>query len=782
MSGNGKKRPPLVADRRYPKKTAARQPRATKPKAPSSEHKAATATSPSGGRARSSQPKPKAAQAAARRRAGGGRRRNFLVSALIGLLRWSTVLLWRLIWRGAAVTAIIVGLAVMYTYTTLPPMNDLLDARVRGSVTLLDRNGEVFAWRGEQFGGQITADTVSPHLKNAIIATEDRRFYQHFGISPRGIASAIRINLEAGRGPLSGNGGSTITQQTAKLLCIGVKFDPAKWESEAAYEADCRESSLWRKAKEAVYALAMEAKYSKDEILTIYLNRAYLGAGTRGFEAASQRYFGKSANQVSPAEAAMLAGLLKAPSKYAPTSNLQRSRDRANLIIGLMEEQGYLTPQEAEEARTNPAELSEAAEARAGGYFADWVMESGPSFFTRATTEDVIIRTTFDPKIQTAAEEALQKVIEERLGEDSEVQAAIVVMSADGAVRAMVGGRKLKGVAGQFNRAIQARRQTGSAFKPFVYAAALDLGYRYDDVVMDAPITIDIPGSGPWSPKNYTGKFKGPVTLTYAMKYSLNTPAVRVTETVGRDAVRQVATGFGLNPEFLADGPAIALGASESTLLEMTSAYAGILNGGSSVRPYGLLELRIQGDEEPLMGQAGGIGERVVTTNTTRQLIYMMNQVVEGGTAKRAQLPGREVAAKTGTTQGARDAWFLGFTADYVAGVWMGNDDNSPTANRLTGGSLPAEIWRETMLKVHEGLPPKPLPMIRPAEPPVVRLTAEQAAALEAGGEEFGILTNEQLAMLFAPPEETSQRRRGGNVAEQILQDVLGGIFGQRNR
>ena len=417
-------------------------------------------------------------------------------------------LVWGIGWRVTAlVTIAIVGAVLFYT-ATLPPMNTLLDGRTRGSVTLLDRNGAVFAWRGEQFGGQITTETVSPHLKNAIIATEDKRFYSHFGISPRGIASAIRINLSEGRGPLSGHGGSTITQQTAKLLCLGTEFDPSAGMTETEFEADCRRTTLARKIKEALYSMALEVRYSKDEILTIYLNRAYLGAGARGFEAAAQRYFGISANEVLPEEAAMLAGLLVAPTRYAPTANLHRSQDRANVILGLMEDQGYLTSSEAAEAKANPAKLSEAAEARAGGYFADWVMDLGPGFLTDSTTEDVVVRTTFDQGIQTAAETALQVVFDTKVKKGSEAQAAIVVMSADGAVRAMVGGRKLRGVAGQFNRAIQAKRQTGSAFKPFVYAAALDLGYSPNTTVTDEPTCWDVPGSGRWCPENYDNKFQ----------------------------------------------------------------------------------------------------------------------------------------------------------------------------------------------------------------------------------------------------------------------------------
>ena len=345
--------------------------------------------------------------------------------------------------------------------------------------------------------------------------------------------------------------------------------------------------------------MAMELRYSKDDILTIYLNRAYLGAGTRGFEAAAQRYFGRSANELLPSEAAMLAGLLVAPSRYAPTANLQRSQDRAQVIIGLMEEQGFLSTVQANDARQNPARLSAAAEARAGGYFADWVMDSGPAFLTDETTEDVVIRTTFDQNIQNSAEEALQWVFENKVREGSEAQAAIVVMSADGAVRAMVGGRKFKGVAGQFNRAIQAKRQTGSAFKPFVYGAALDLGYSPNATVADEPTCWDVPGSGRWCPTNWDNKFRGTITMTDALRMSLNIPTVKIFEAVGREAVVNIASDFGIESD-LATGPALALGTSESTLLEMTGAYAGILNGGSSVEPYGLIELTLKGDSDPL--------------------------------------------------------------------------------------------------------------------------------------------------------------------------------------
>ncbi len=633
--------------------------------------------------------KPKAAKT--KRKSGASKPRG-------GVFGWLLRAFGRLMWWGfsrlAVVGLLVLGSAVAYYYLQLPPVGKLMDARENGSVTMLDYKGDVFAWRGDQFGGLVTAETVSPHLRNAVVATEDKRYFRHFGISPRGILGAIRINLSEGRGPFEGNGGSTITQQVAKRV----------------YFSDL--PGLQRKLKEVPMSIAMELKYSKNEILTIYLNRAYLGAGTFGFQAASERYFGKSARAVNPAEAAMLAGLLKAPSTYAPTRDLGRAQDRANLIIGLMEDQGYLTAEEARNARTNPARLSETAEKRAGGYFADWIMESAPDFLIKDTTEDVLIRTTFDERIQRAAEQALAQVFETRVKEGSNAEAAIVVMSADGAVRAMVGGRKTQ-IAGSFNRATQALRQTGSSFKPFVYAAALESGYRYDTIVEDAPITIDVPGSGPYSPKNYSREFLGPITLTEALSKSINTVAVRVSEAIGRERVRAVAQDFGINNE-VAAGPALALGASESTLLEMTGAYSGILNRGRASIPYGVTEITLQGDDTPLLGKTGGAGNRVINEFAAEQLVYMMHQVVETGTGRRANLGSRQAAGKTGTTQGGRDAWFVGFTADYVAGVWMGYDDNSKLSG-VTGGGLPAEIWRETMLKVHEGLPEKPLPMSIPA-------------------------------------------------------------------
>lgn len=712
MSNSGRKSGRLVADQRYPRKPSA----------------------------------PKKRKSAPKRRAKVARKRNPIVAFFLGITRWVFRLIFRSVVIVSVVLGLIIGVAVMYMHQSLPEVTTLLDGRARGSVTMLDRDGQVFSLRGDQFGGVVTANSVSTHLKNAVIATEDKRFYRHFGVSPRGVASAVRINMREGRGPLSGHGGSTITQQTAKLLCLGVSYDPTQWKSEADYVKDCRRSSMQRKIKEAIFAMAMEVKYSKDEILSIYLNRAYMGAGAHGAEAAAQRYFGKHSAALTPAEGAMLAGLLTAPSRMAPTANLQRSQNRAATVLRMMNEQGYLSDRDTAYYQQNPAQLSSKAKTLKGGYFGDWVMRSGPEFFTRDTTEDVVIATTLDQRLQKATAQAVTKIFDEKVRKGSKAQVAVVVMSADGAVRAMVGGRDT-GASGVFNRATQAVRQTGSAFKPFVYATALELGYGPLDTVMDEPYCLNIPGSGEWCPKNYTKSFKGRVTLTEALQESLNIPAVKVSESVGRGLVMKVAREFGLYRD-LRDTPSLALGASEATLLEMTGAYAGILNGGSAVTPYGLKELRLRGEAEPLMGSGGGIGERVIQPKAARELVWMMEKVVSQGTGRRAALSDRPAAGKTGTSQEARDAWFVGFTADYITGVWMGYDDNTPLKG-VTGGGLPAEIWHEVMSRIHQGMPARELPMEAPAY-----------VAPAAPEPDYDALREEQ---------------KRDTVLEQILNDLLGG-------
>ncbi|MDG1972107.1 MAG: transglycosylase domain-containing protein [Paracoccaceae bacterium] len=591
----------------------------------------------------------------------------------------------RLGFRIAAFVALIIGVATTYYYVSLPNVDELFDARAKGSVTMVDRRGEVFAWRGDQFGGEVRPGNVSPFLTKAIMAAEDRRFYSHFGIDPRGLARAMVANARAGRFV---QGGSTLTQQVAKNVFL------------------TSERTIERKLKEVPVALALELKYTKDEILAIYLNRVYLGAGATGFEAAAQRYFSKSAREVSLPEAAMLAGLLKAPSRFSPTSNMGRAQGRASVIINAMRETGVITELEAEKALKQPATLSREASRRTGAHFADWVMENGPGFLVQSTTEDVRIQTTFDARVQSMTEAALKHVFDTKVRKGSPAEAAIVVMNHQGQVRAIVGGRDPR--ANTFNRATQALRQTGSAFKPIVYAAAMEAGMNPNDTIEDRPLTMTIPGSGKWSPKNYSGKYEGAVTLSEALAKSINTVAVRLSEKTGRERVRSLASNLGISSE-IANGPAVALGVSEATLIEMTAAYAAFTNGGHLAIPTGIREITIRGDEAPVMtASQTANGAKVISENSAAKLTSMMRRVITSGTGRRADLGKIPAAGKTGTTQAARDAWFIGFTGHYVVGVWMGKDDNAPLIG-VTGGGLPAEIWKEVMVRLHNGLSIRPL-------------------------------------------------------------------------
>ncbi|MEM7211011.1 MAG: transglycosylase domain-containing protein [Pseudomonadota bacterium] len=651
---------------------------------------------------------------------GKSRKSNPKAPGLIGrFVRGVFRLVFGFLWRITAVVAFVVLGAAGFFYAQLPPYEQLFDGRGVGSVTLTDVNGNIFAWRGEQYGGDLSVHQVSPHLVNAVIAAEDKRYHSHIGLDPRGIARAMYVNIQ--RGALV-QGGSTLTQQVAKNVFLNA------------------ERSLERKIKEVPMALALEAKYTKDEILSIYLNRVYLGAGTYGFEAAAQRYFGKSARAVTPAEAAMLAGLLRAPSRYAPTNDIALAQGRANVIARLMFEQGYISEIQMLEIRANPAVLSKAAAARAGGAFADWVMERGGEdrFLELLKAADVEIETTFDPGIQRAAETALSEIFKNKVREGSKAQAAIVVMSYDGSVRAIVGGRE-KGPA-RFNRATQALRQPGSAFKPIVYAAGLEAGLNPLQIMQDERINI-----GGWSPSNYNNRFTGSVSLKTALAKSINTVAVKVSERAGRENVRELAQRMGLTDK-IAPGPAVALGTSEARLVEMTGVYATIANQGRLARPHGVAAIRLRGDPVPIDRGSGVPGPQVISVETAGLLTNMMQEVVTSGTGGRARLEGWQVAGKTGTTQKARDAWFIGYTADYVTGVWMGYDDNSPLTG-VTGGGLPAEIWGEVMRRVQQGRTPRPLNSIEPQVPTVVARIPDSTP--------------------------TTPEPRGDTLIERIFQDVV---------
>jgi len=592
----------------------------------------------------------------------------------------------------SVIVSVILFIAVVNYVNKLPPIEELLDDRKRGSVTLLDRNNEVFAWRGNQFGGILKSNVLNPVLHDAIISVEDRTFYSHYGVSLRGILGAIRINLREGRGPFSGHGGSTITQQVAKILCL--------LQGDINTQKHCRRSTISRKLLEIPFALALEYAYSKKDILSIYINRVYLGSGAYGFEAASERYFNKSSSELSIGEAALLAGLLKAPTRYSPINNKDLSQSRALTVLKIMRDQKQISVTDFEKAVKSLPIIQENNINEIGSYYADWVMQDAPQEITTQSKEDIIIRTYFDPKIQKAVDNTILSFLETEIMSDSKAQIAIVVMSADGHVRAMSGGRPSEKIPGQFNRAYQAKRQPGSAFKPFVYGAALDIGISPNTILTDEPVTIMFGENNykEYSPKNYDNKYLGPVTIEEAFSKSLNTVAVKVGTQIGINRVKTLARELGIET-FIPSEPSIALGSSEVNLLELTTAYAGILNNGTKVYAKGWRDLSVKKSNEIIIKEGSERGFRVFSKLAAQTLKYLMFSSVETGTGKNASVKNWQIAGKTGTSQSFRDAWFVGFSTNYVIGVWMGNDDNRPLKN-VSGGGLPAKIFSKIMTKI----------------------------------------------------------------------------------
>jgi penicillin-binding protein 1A len=612
----------------------------------------------------------------------------------VNLIKWLRKFIFWITFRLTLVFSAISLSIVIYFYNIIPPFENLLDGREKGSVTLLDRHGKVFAWRGEQFERSLRSNTASKYLTDAIISAEDRRFYNHFGVSLTGILGAIRINLREGRRPFQGHGGSTITQQVAKLLCL---------MQDGKSEANCRQASITRKILEIPFALALELKFTKPQILSLYMNRVYLGASSTGFEAAAQRYFGKSARDVNLSESAMLAALLTAPSRYAPTNNLSLAQNRAKLVINLMRKQNYISSDQAIIAISNPATLSKNAGQRIGAHFADWVMLDAPKVLTVATTEDIVIKTTFDPVIQNHVDRSVLNVFQTSVRAKSDAEIAVVIMSKKGDVVAMLGGRKNMNLQGYYNRAFQAFRQPGSAFKPFVYAAALEQGYSPNYLLNDTKNPPYHLKSLKYWPKNYDERYRGLIEMNYGLKHSVNTATVQLASIVGIKNVINIASGLGIASD-LAPNLSLALGSSEVSLLNLTSAYAGILNLGRRVYPRGWLNLSLKGTDEILIGSKLQNSQNIISESSSKALIKMLVGVVNAGTGAKAQIDDWHIAGKTGTSQGARDAWFVGFTSEYVGGVWIGYDDNSPLKG-VTGGNLPSEIWSKIMRKIHRSPP-----------------------------------------------------------------------------
>ncbi len=588
---------------------------------------------------------------------------------------------------------------ISYYYFRLPTFIELIEPGNGRSIVFLDKNQKKFSWRGKILDNSLRAENVNQNLLKAIIATEDKHYFSHFGLSLRGILGAIKINISEGRGPLTGHGGSTITQQVAKLLCF--------LNEEKKTEAECRRQTLGRKFLEALFSVALEMKFSKEEILSIYLNKVYLGAGTTGFEAASNRYFDKSVTDLNIAEAAMLAGLLTAPSRYSPTNDLLRSQARAKTVIKLMRDQDVISEMQAEQALKSPAQLFTDESKASGEYLSEWILKAAENELKNYAFDDLEFQTSFDPDIQYIVEKSVFKIFEKFVMPNSKAEVAIVVLSSTGDVVAMLGGRDTVNSGRKFNRAVQALRQPGSAYKPFVYAAALESGYSPNFKINDRLKTFTESDGKQYRPKNYNKVYLGSMSLTSALANSVNTVTVELANRVGIENVLRLSKSFGVK-QSNARGLANALGTNEVTLLEMTSAYAGFLNLGVKVTARGWSKMKNKSDGA-IVQNLFPSKENVISEQTSRYLLYMLRESVKNGTGRAAQINNWDVGGKTGTTQSARDAWFIGFTSDYVAGVWIGNDNNK-SLKGVSGSTLPARIWKEIMKNIHEE-PPEPLPV-----------------------------------------------------------------------
>lgn len=593
-------------------------------------------------------------------------------------LKWAAV---AAIWLAVIIT----GAAAWYL-ADLPDIDDALAAARRPSVTVKAADGSVLATSGDLYGATLQVADLPPALPLAVLATEDRRFYDHFGLDVFGLTRAMVANVRAGTVV---QGGSTITQQAAKNLFL------------------TPERTIKRKVQELALALWLEHEFTKDQILAIYLNRTYFGSGAYGVDAAARKYFGLPASKISTYQAAMLAGLLKAPSRYNPIADPAAAAERTKQVLGRMVDAGYLSPEDAQIAERNKATVVADVGDRYGSrYFVDWVLAQ-VSDFVSTHNRDVVVTTTLDPGLQKLAEVQTARMLDGPGAKKSVSQAAMVSMTLDGAVRAMVGGRSYSG--SKFNRAVQAYRQPGSAFKPLVYLAGLEAGLQPESRVMDSPVQVN-----GWSPRNFNGRYEGEVTLRHALSESINTVAVRVSERAGRRNVMDAARRFGITTN-LQPIPSLALGTGDVSLIELTSVYAVFANGGIGVWPYGIDTIH-DTEGRLLYSRAGSGPGRVASRQHTSELTGMLVSAVEDGTGRAAKLS-RPAAGKTGTSQNYRDAWFIGFTADLVTGVWMGNDDGRPM-KRITGGSLPAQLWKGFMHKAHAGKAVKPLPSLIRQPPP----------------------------------------------------------------
>jgi len=597
-------------------------------------------------------------------------------SLLKRIAYWSAVLC---VWGVIGLTALIA-----YHATKLPPIDQLTVPKRPPNIAILGSDGSLLANRGETGGREVIIAELPPYLPKAFVAIEDRRFYSHFGIDPIGIARALVRNILRSGGL---QGGSTLTQQLAKNIFL------------------TQERTASRKIQEAILAIWLERNFAKDQILELYLNRVYFGSGAYGVEAAAQKYFNKSARHVTIAEAAMLAGLVQSPTRLAPNRNPDGAKARANLVLAAMENEGFITGDQMRMAGTSPANAIQARNGGSMNYAADYVMELLDDL-VGSIESDVLVTTTINPQWQTAAEIALTNELDSKGQKFGVTQGALISMAPDGAIRAMVGGRNYQD--SQFNRTTDAKRQAGSAFKPFVYLTALEKGLSPDTVREDSPINIK-----GWTPENYAREYKGPITLSEALAQSLNTVAVRVGLEVGPRNIAATATRLGIQSKLDANA-SISLGTSAVAPIEMVTAYASFANGGLSTQPYVITEV-ISRNGDLIYARNNPPLHRVIDPEKVAELNGMMREVILSGTGKRAEIPGWDVAGKTGTSQDFRDAWFIGYTSSLITGVWLGNDDNSPTKH-VVGGGLPVEVWARYMKAALGPTPPQALPASEPQE------------------------------------------------------------------
>jgi len=589
------------------------------------------------------------------------------------------------------------GLFFSHFLSSLPDVGNLMVAGPSQDITILDDRGRQIARRGLAQGHMVRAEDLPDYVSNAFVAIEDRRFRSHLGVDPIGLVRAATTNMMAGRVV---QGGSTLTQQLAKNLFLS----PSR-----TYE---------RKIQEAMLALYLESRYTKNQLLTLYLNRVYFGAGAYGLEAAAQKFFGKHASELGLTEAAMIAGSVKAPARYNPIADTDASLARARIVLKTMQDAGYIDEETRTLAQATRPRIVHVTGTPGAGWFADWIV-SRLRDHVGVSAEPIIVDTSFDLQTQTLAERAVTR----GLAGDGEAlnagQAALVAMTPDGAVRAMVGGRSYG--ASTFNRATDAVRQPGSAFKPFVYLAALEHGHTTDETINDAP--VDING---WKPTNFEGRFQGQIPLIEAFARSSNSAAAQLTAEVGPKVVARTARRLGIASP-LVEVSSLALGTSGVTPLELTGAYAPFANGGIGVEPFGILRIRTKAGKVLYERKAPG-HDAVMSASDNIQMTRLMMETLSTGTGKAGRLADRDSAGKTGTTQDFRDAWFVGFSADLVTGVWIGNDNNAPMI-KATGGGLPARIFKTFMDDAGQSLTPRPLigtTLVASAEPVVAQDAPEQ--------------------------------------------------------